>query len=237
MSNNLIKKNFGGDRLGSGKKMEVALHNFERSSHNMGRMWKSTMAPAVLTPCLVEVALNGDTWEMDFAAAIKTQPAILPMYGSFKFQVDAFACPVRLYIKELHNNALNIGRNMDKVFFPIMTVQGENAAINTGGKNKQINQSSLLAYTGTRGIGRRNNAQGNEIVKRKINATPIIASITPKIDYSQGNKWFNTQLFTLDDLHKPNLDGIGFQDAVTDQIALFDLFSYPSISASAFSLL
>jgi hypothetical protein len=28
MSNNLIKKNFGGDRLGSGKKMEVALHNF-----------------------------------------------------------------------------------------------------------------------------------------------------------------------------------------------------------------
>lgn len=82
---------------------------------------------------------------------------------------------VVLYIKELHNNALNIGRNMDKVFFPIMTVQGENAAINTGGKNKQINQSSLLAYTGTRGIGRRNNAQGNEIVKRKINATPIIA--------------------------------------------------------------
>lgn len=175
MSKGVIKKSLGGDRLGSGKKMDLALHNFERSSHNLGRMWKSTMAPGVLTPCLVELALNGDTWEIDLAAAIKTQPAILPLYGSFKFQVDAFACPVRLYIKELHNNALNIGRNMDKVFFPIMTAQGPNPAMYPDTKNKQVSQSSLLAYTGTRGIGRRTNTTGNDIVKRKINATPIIA--------------------------------------------------------------
>ena len=38
-----------------------------------------------------------------------------------------------------------------------------------------------------------------------------MASITPRVDYSQGNDWDN-DLDTLDDLHKPQLDGIGYQD-------------------------
>ena len=38
-----------------------------------------------------------------------------------------------------------------------------------------------------------------------------LASITPRVDYSQGNDWDN-DLDTLDDLHKPQLDGIGYQD-------------------------
>ena len=41
-----------------------------------------------------------------------------------------------------------------------------------------------------------------------------IFSLTPRIDYSQGNKW-DMLLETLDDLHKPQLDAIGFQDLVT----------------------
>ena len=45
-----------------------------------------------------------------------------------------------------------------------------------------------------------------------------IVSITPRIDYSQGNDW-SVNLLTLDDLHKPQLDEIGFQDL------LFDLMS------------
>jgi len=48
-----------------------------------------------------------------------------------------------------------------------------------------------------------------------------IVSLTPRIDYSQGNKW-DTNLKTLDDLHKPQLDEIGFQDLITDQMAWFD---------------
>ena len=39
-----------------------------------------------------------------------------------------------------------------------------------------------------------------------------IASITPIVDYSQQNDWDMTNLDTLDDLHKPQLDGIGYQD-------------------------
>ena len=48
-----------------------------------------------------------------------------------------------------------------------------------------------------------------------------IVSITPRVDYSQGNKW-DVNLETIDDLHKPALDAIGFQDLITDQMAWFD---------------
>ena len=43
-----------------------------------------------------------------------------------------------------------------------------------------------------------------------------IASLTPRVDYSNGTK-FDMNLKTLDDLHKPQLDGIGFQDLITTQ--------------------
>ena len=48
-----------------------------------------------------------------------------------------------------------------------------------------------------------------------------IVSITPRIDYSQGNRWFN-DLKTWDDFHKPALDQIGFQNLPTDWMAFFD---------------
>ena len=48
-----------------------------------------------------------------------------------------------------------------------------------------------------------------------------IVSLTPRIGYSQGNKW-DTNLKTLNDLHKPALDAIGFQDLITDQMVYSD---------------
>lgn len=45
-----------------------------------------------------------------------------------------------------------------------------------------------------------------------------IASITPYVDYSQGNDWDMMQLDTMDDLHKPQLDGIGYQDLLSNQM-------------------
>ena len=46
-----------------------------------------------------------------------------------------------------------------------------------------------------------------------------ICSITPRIAYSQGNDWDMIYLNSLDDLHKPALDGIGFQDLMVEQFA------------------
>ena len=45
-----------------------------------------------------------------------------------------------------------------------------------------------------------------------------IVSITPRIDYSQGNDW-DTELLTINDLHKPDLDQIGFQNLITTQMS------------------
>lgn len=45
-----------------------------------------------------------------------------------------------------------------------------------------------------------------------------LGSITPRIDYSQGNKWW-TRLENMDDFHKPTLDAIGFQELIAEEVA------------------
>lgn len=57
-------------------------------------------------------------------------------------------------------------------------------------------------------------------IKIKVNEPCYImgiASITPIVDYSQGNDWDNW-LDTMDDLHKPQLDGIGYQDLMENKM-------------------
>lgn len=43
----------------------------------------------------------------------------------------------------------------------------------------------------------------------------VLCKITPRIVYNQGNDW-TTNLKTLEDLHKPALDKIGYQNLITD---------------------
>ena len=45
-----------------------------------------------------------------------------------------------------------------------------------------------------------------------------LMAITPMVDYSQGND-FDLNLQTMDDLHKPALDGIGYQDSLNGERA------------------
>lgn len=45
-----------------------------------------------------------------------------------------------------------------------------------------------------------------------------LVSITPRLCYTQGNMWYNTELISLDDLHKPALDAIGYQELITEQM-------------------
>ena len=44
-----------------------------------------------------------------------------------------------------------------------------------------------------------------------------LMAITPMVDYSQGND-FDLNLQTIDDIHKPALDGIGYQDLIQEQM-------------------
>lgn len=49
----------------------------------------------------------------------------------------------------------------------------------------------------------------------------VLAKITPRLVYSQGTDWTNN-LKTLEDLHKPAFDKIGYQNLLTDQMFVFE---------------
>lgn len=49
-----------------------------------------------------------------------------------------------------------------------------------------------------------------------------IASLTPRITYSQGNEFYLTDIKSIFDFHKPAMDGIGFQNLIGERLAWFD---------------
>lgn len=49
-----------------------------------------------------------------------------------------------------------------------------------------------------------------------------IVSLTPRVNYCQGNEWYLTELQSMDDFHKPALDGIGFQNLIGERLAWWD---------------
>jgi len=74
------------------------------------------------------------------------------------------------------------------------------------------------------GRGRLTGKNKGGSIKIKVNEPSYIigiVSLTPRIDYSQGNKW-DVNLKSMNDFHKPALDAIGYQDLITDQMAWQD---------------
>ena len=147
-----MKTEIGGDRLGSGNKQEVSLRNYERSSHDLGYIWRSSMASGTLVPFMSEVALPGDSFDIDLDVDVKTLPTVGPLFGSYKVQLDVFQCPVRLYNGKLHMNMLNIGMDMSQILLPQVELIA--SYDEKEGDNQQINSSSIYSYLNMRGIGR-----------------------------------------------------------------------------------
>lgn len=83
-------------------------------------------------------------------------------------------------------------------------------------------ENEPLGTLGGKGTLSQRKKGGKVVVKATEHQYIIgIVSITPRISYSQGNKW-DTNLKTMNDFHKPNLDGIGFQELITDQMAYWE---------------
>lgn len=148
-------ENIGGARLGTGGKQTIEVQNFARSTHDLSKATKTSMAAGVLVPTYFEPAQVGDVWDIDLNSLTRTTPTIGPIFSTFKQQIDVFFCPVRLYNGLLHNNAVNIGLDMNQIKFPQFNLHPkiynrkkyfEN--INTS----QISSSSLWAYLGLRGL-------------------------------------------------------------------------------------
>lgn len=150
-----ITKSIGKNTLGGGKKMNVNMRSYNRSTHDLSYAWRSTMNVGTLVPFMSQVALPGDTWEINLNEKVLTHPTVGPLFGSYKLQLDVFECPIRLYQAMLHNNALNVGLDMAKVKLPkfqeLDLKEVDRPVI--GNKFPQINPSCLLAYLGRRGWG------------------------------------------------------------------------------------
>lgn len=90
-----------------------------------------------------------------------------------------------------------------------------------GGSSLEIEFQEVINNSGTEdqplgtlaGRGVATSHKGGNIIFKADEPGYIfcITSITPRVDYFQGNDW-DLYLNTMDDLHKPQLDGIGFQD-------------------------
>lgn len=159
-----MKKTLGGDRLRSESKMEVYLPNFGRSSHNVGKIIRTSQACGTIVPYWCQIGLDGTTFYIDITTKVKTLPTTGPVFGSFKHQIDVFVIPIRLYIAALHNNALGVGLNMSKVLLPCFQAMSANTSIYERDTNRgQINPSSLLSYIGIKGFG---HSEVNQYLRR-----------------------------------------------------------------------
>lgn len=96
-----------------------------------------------------------------------------------------------------------------------------------GGSSLEIEFQEVINNSGSEeqplgtlaGRGIASNHKGGNIIFKADEPGYIfcITSITPRVDYFQGNDW-DLYLNTMDDLHKPQLDGIGFQDRLYQNI-------------------
>lgn len=149
-----MKVSIGKNTLGGGKKMMTRLNNYNRSTHDLSFVMRTTMAPGVLVPTMKQLVLPGDTFPIKTRCHTLTHPTIGPLFGSFKQQNDFFFCPIRLYNAMLHNNALNIGLDMKQVKLPIIRITGSNLDLtkkmkgSNGTLKKMIHPSSLIKTLG-----------------------------------------------------------------------------------------
>lgn len=166
-----MKTTLGGDRLGSGGKQVYTDDSYQRSTHDIGYVWRSSMASGTLVPFMSEIALPGDNFNIELDVDIMTLPTTGPLFGSYKVQLDVFECPIRLYNGKLHMNMLNIGMDMSKIHLPQLVVSAD--ADTQLNENGQINPSCILSYLNIRGLGRSSDGQAE--VTRRFNAVPLLA--------------------------------------------------------------
>lgn len=101
-----------------------------------------------------------------------------------------------------------------------------------GGMTQYIEFDEVVSQSATEdeplgtlaGRGRTTRQKGSGKIHFKLSEPSYViglCAITPMIDYSQGNEWDITNLKTMDDLHKPALDGIGYEDSLIQHRAWF----------------
>ncbi len=171
-----MKAEIGGKRLGSGNKQEVSLRNYERSTHDLSEIFRTSMSCGTLVPFLKKVALPEDTFDIELDANVLTLPTIGPLFGSAKVQLDVFSIPMRLYNGKLHQNKLGIGMDMKQIKLPIIELGVDRVKKYDFSKaNAQINTSCVLRYLGMSGVGAVGDVLGEGEIFRNFNGVGLLA--------------------------------------------------------------
>ena len=85
--------------------LDVLVKKPKHSNFDLSFKNRLTMAPGTLVPVWSEDMVPGDVFNFNVDAVIKTYPTLSPILGSFKFQVDYFFVPWRLYCAPLRSNS------------------------------------------------------------------------------------------------------------------------------------
>ena len=216
-----ITKSIGKNTLGGGKKMNVNLRTYNRSTHDLSYAWRSSMTVGTLTPFMKIVGLPGDTFDIALDTKVFTHPTIGPLFGSYKMQMDIFTVPFRLYMAPLHNNALNVGMNMSQIKIPMIqpttpVPSADNPTASNDNPWTQINPSSILRYLGM------------EKMDETVNAIPLLGYLDIFKNY-----YANKQ---EEDYYALMGDEINITTVVTFDLTYVNDGYYPSITTGTITV-
>lgn len=154
--------------------------------------------------------------------AIKIDPE------SQSFQLDTLNLAKKVY-DMLNRIAVSGGTYQDwiETVYTNDYIERSETPIYEGGMSAELEFQEVISQSATQdeplgtlaGRGKTTGQKGGHIVVKASEPSYLIGiiSITPRVDYCQGND-FDTTLETLDDIHKPALDAIGFQDRMCETL-------------------
>lgn len=170
----MITKALGGDRINSGKDMDVHLHSFATSRHNITKITRTTQAVGTIVPIFKRLLLKDNKIELDLNASCFTNPTEGPAFAEYDLHINVFSAPLRLYNANLAINLLNEGDNMSDIRFPEIEFVADKIDWTKNPNNQQIGTSCIHAYLGTRGLGDAVDPTTQPTVRRLRNANPYL---------------------------------------------------------------
>lgn len=178
--------------------------------------------------------INNNWLKTEWIDSVNDRSKVLTTGGSFT--MNALNMAKKVY--DLLNTVALAGGTYDdwiETVWSTENIQRAESPIYHGGLRKELAFQEVVATTAaTTGSGQTAQPLGQlggrgkmtgthkggkvKFKTREIGIVQVMMSITPRIDYTQGNAWW-VNLTSVDDFHKPQLDGIGFQDLIEDTMA------------------
>lgn len=169
MGRKIIKK-LGGERIGSGNKMLVTAHGYGYSTHDVGKVTRTSMTFGTIVPMGQWLLTTGSRLRMNLDALITSNALLYQLYGSAKFQVDVYTARMALYNSKMLINLNDQGYEVEDVVFPqfeLTTVGLGNPRVeNKTISNRQVNASALLRMLGIAGNGQVSGNQTADVTRR-----------------------------------------------------------------------